>query len=299
MRMVRGLFVVAVVMLSWCAVVRAEQPQGQVTILNDAFGRWPKLKLDWGYAALIEWGGRRILFDAGDDVALLQENAAAMKVDLTHLDMIVISDVEPEHWSGLRWILAQNPKAQLFVPDDVTFRGRELPQEILMGDKEPTLPPEQRYFNGYAPDHIPEWRGYSDVRLTAVRSSVSVAQGVRLVATMSRREPDKGRLELALVLETAKGPVVFVGCAHAGIENVMAAVMEGSAHPQTWMLVGGLHLIESSAVEIDRALDTLQTTYRVQRMAAGHCTGERAFLKIHERWKKDDVYAGLGEVVEF
>jgi len=42
---------------------------GRITILMDAFGRTPELHQEWGYAALIEVGGKRILFDTGNDAA--------------------------------------------------------------------------------------------------------------------------------------------------------------------------------------------------------------------------------------
>ena len=39
------------------------QPKNRVTILVDAFGKSDALKQDWGFAALVEYGGKRILFD--------------------------------------------------------------------------------------------------------------------------------------------------------------------------------------------------------------------------------------------
>src|ERR1700684_258634 len=35
--------------------------QAQVTILYDAFGKDSVMQKDWGYAALVEYGGKRIL----------------------------------------------------------------------------------------------------------------------------------------------------------------------------------------------------------------------------------------------
>ena len=273
--------------------------QNRITILTDAFGRWPKLTLDWGYAALVEYNGKRILFDTGDNIAVLKENVAKLNVDLTHLDMVVISHAHADHTAGLRWILELNPKVQLFVPDDVTFRGRELPQEVLSMDKVPVLPKEQRYFNGFADAHIPEWQAYSDVDLRVVKGQMSVAPGVRLVSVLSKRPPDRGLLEVAMVLDTPKGPVVIVGCSHPGIEEMLDVVTANRENSQVSMLFGGLHLMEDTEPQIDHTLALLQQKYGVQRIAAGHCTGERAFYRIHERWKKYDVYAGLGETVTF
>ena len=38
------------------------QSEKRITILYDAFGPPSSLKMDWGFAALIEYNGRRIIF---------------------------------------------------------------------------------------------------------------------------------------------------------------------------------------------------------------------------------------------
>ena len=43
----------------------------QITVLNDAFGKDPSMTKDWGYAALIEVGGKRILFWRRGDMSQL------------------------------------------------------------------------------------------------------------------------------------------------------------------------------------------------------------------------------------
>src|SRR3954452_23418783 len=51
--------------------------KAQVTVLYDAFGRDPALQKDWGYAAFVEIGGRRILFDTGNNPEVLANNATS------------------------------------------------------------------------------------------------------------------------------------------------------------------------------------------------------------------------------
>ena len=38
----------------------------RITVLYDAFGKDATMTKDWGYAALVEIKGKRILFDTGD-----------------------------------------------------------------------------------------------------------------------------------------------------------------------------------------------------------------------------------------
>src|SRR6201986_4757227 len=92
--------------------------QNRVTILNDVFGDRPQLEQDWGYSALIEFEGKRILFDTGANIKLFSRNVEALHVDLKHLDMVIITHAHGDHTSGLRYVLAMNPKVKLYVPDD-------------------------------------------------------------------------------------------------------------------------------------------------------------------------------------
>ena len=63
--------------------------QPRLTVLYDAFGRASEMQKDWGYSALIEFGGRRILFDTGNDAVVFANNVKAKGVDLTDRKSVV------------------------------------------------------------------------------------------------------------------------------------------------------------------------------------------------------------------
>src|SRR5438876_8637960 len=56
---------------------QAESRTAQITVLYDAFGKTSTMKKDWGFAALIEYGGKRILFDTGNNAEIFAHNVAA------------------------------------------------------------------------------------------------------------------------------------------------------------------------------------------------------------------------------
>jgi metal-dependent hydrolase (beta-lactamase superfamily II) len=68
----------------------------------------------WGYAALVEMNGKRILFDTGDDPQILANNVKAKGVDLTRLDFVVLSHRHGDHMGGLTYLLSVNPKEASF-----------------------------------------------------------------------------------------------------------------------------------------------------------------------------------------
>src|SRR5438874_12992664 len=69
----------------------ASPTQDRVTILYDAFGKPSGMKKDWGYSALVEYGGKRILFDTGNNAEIFAQNVKVSGVDLKKLDFAVIS----------------------------------------------------------------------------------------------------------------------------------------------------------------------------------------------------------------
>src|SRR5919109_234955 len=77
----------------------------RVTILYDAFGTRRGLTRDWGFAALVESGGKRILFDTGNNAEIFAGNVRALGVDLRRLDFAVVSHRHGDHTAGLNYLL--------------------------------------------------------------------------------------------------------------------------------------------------------------------------------------------------
>src|SRR5882724_13621720 len=87
----------------------AEERPKQITILFDAFSKSPDLKKDWGFAALVEYGGKRILFDTGNNSDMFAHNLKQLKVDVMALDCVVISHRHGDHTNGLLHLLKVRP----------------------------------------------------------------------------------------------------------------------------------------------------------------------------------------------
>ena len=84
----------------------------RVTILYDAFGPRRDLTRDWGFAALVEYGGKRILFDTGNNADIFAHNVKALGIDLKRLDFVVVSHRHGDHTAGLNYLLRVNPKVR-------------------------------------------------------------------------------------------------------------------------------------------------------------------------------------------
>jgi 7,8-dihydropterin-6-yl-methyl-4-(beta-D-ribofuranosyl)aminobenzene 5'-phosphate synthase len=270
--------------------------QDKVTILYDAFGESKELTKDWGFSALVEHNGKRILFDTGNDAAKFEHNVKALGVDLTKLDFVVISHRHTDHTTGLRYVLSVNPNVTVYVPADLAngFGGAPVPKAFFRPDE--SLPTKMRYFGGTEPEHLTLGKLYDTGNFVLVNQLTEVSPGIFLVWTVSQKKGTLELPELTLAIKRPNGLLLVDGCSHSGIEAILEAA--GAVDPRTEIVFGGLHLVTTPVEEIDALVENLKTKWKVQRIAPGHCTGEPAFARLKKAYGENYLYAGLGTKAE-
>lgn len=275
------------------ATVVTAQSVSRVTILVDAFGRPSSLRMDWGFSAFVEYGGKRILFDTGNNTEIFAHNVRALGTDLTRLDFVVISHRHGDHTAGLRHLLRVNPRVRIYAPADEYFGGPTPPQFYRRAA--PSLPSHMRYFGGTPPENVPHGSVWSEANVVRVSSVTEIAPGIRLIPAGSQ-EPGTALPELSLSIRTPRGEVLIVGCSHPGIENILEAASAG--RQRVHIIIGGLHWLTMPEAEIERLAATLHDRWRVEEVAPGHCTGEPAFVALQRVFGDRYRYAGVGTVID-
>jgi 7,8-dihydropterin-6-yl-methyl-4-(beta-D-ribofuranosyl)aminobenzene 5'-phosphate synthase len=271
----------------------AEAP-GRVTVLYDAFGRPSDLQKDWGFAALIEYGGKRILFDTGNNARIFEHNVRALKVDLTRLDAVVISHRHGDHTSGLTYLVKVNPRVKIYTPVEGAYFKYPLPVAFLQ-PAVATLPPNMRYFDGRPPPQVDTGTPWEQGDFQAVAKTTEIFPGFWLIPTKSEKPGTVDMNELSLAIRTPKGLAVVVGCSHPGVEKVLADAAK--LDPKLFTVTGGFHLVMTPEAEVRRVADTLADTLHIERVAPGHCTSELAFSIFMERFEDRFDAAGVGAVL--
>ena len=273
--------------------VRAEGVPHRATVLVDAFGEPSPLHRDWGYATLVEYGGKRILFDTGNDAGGFARNVEALGVDLQRLDFVVISHRHGDHTAGLARVLAIHPKVPVYVPDDEHFGG-PTPRAFFERTVE-SLPARMRYFGGQVPPVVPHGSPWAAAHLTRVSGTLEVAPGFRLVRNLAEAGAFTETPELSLAIDTPEGQVLVVGCSHPGIARILHSV--GAPGRHVHLLLGGLHLVTAPDAAVAQTVGRVADEFRVAEVAPGHCTGEPAFAAFQRRYGARYRYAGVGTVI--
>ncbi len=266
----------------------------QITVLYDAFGKDSVMQKDWGYAALVEYGGKRILFDTGNNPDILAQNAKAKGIDLSKLDFVVMSHRHGDHMGGLSYLLSVNPNVPIYAPKEgfgvFGVFGVDVPSTFYR--KDPSLPPEQRYYNGSPPEIIRGGTAWPSANFRLVDKDTEIAPNIHLIALVSDKPGTLELRELSLAINTSEGLVIVVGCSHPGIDKIVESAT--AINPRVHFVAGGFHLVVTPDAEIERIVTVLHDRFSVEYVAPGHCTGEPAFTALKKAFGDHYMYAGLG-----
>lgn len=262
-----------------------------IRILTENTTACPELTAEHGLSLYIEANGLRILFDAGQSDAFA-ENAQRLGVDLSGVDLAVLSHGHYDHGGGLMRFLELNDHAPVYVSRHA-FGGHYNASGKYIG-LAPELMDHPRLIPAQGVMEIGEgltlYAG-EDMTMVAPMDSAGLTRcecGVQL--------PDDFRHEQYLLIREGEKTVLISGCSHRGILNIAAAF-------EPDVLVGGFHLmkmdpaIEGDAQRLEYAAQTLlgyKTLYYT-----GHCTGEApyAFLKARMGERLMPLTTGLEIVI--
>jgi 7,8-dihydropterin-6-yl-methyl-4-(beta-D-ribofuranosyl)aminobenzene 5'-phosphate synthase len=277
--------------LSLLFLPTALHAKDHITILYDAFSDSKEIIKDWGFAALLEHDGKRILFDTGNNAEIFERNVKALGVDLSKLDFAVISHRHSDHSTGLKYLLKVNPTVTVYVArEGAGMFGGSLPASFLR--PAPSLPAKMRYFDGSYPADLPTGKIFDQGNFILVDKLTEAAPGIFLVPTVSKTPGTLELHELTLAIKGPQGLILVDGCSHAGVEEILQAATAVGSHFH--IIFGGLHLVTTPEDQIDLLVANLKNKWKLEKIAPGHCTGEAAFLRLQKAYGEDYYYAGAG-----
>jgi len=298
--MTRHVFVkLAAMMVSAAAIgasaAYAQSSTGQITVLYDAFGKTSTMKKDWGFSALIEYGGKRILFDTGNNAEIFAHNVEAKGIDLKQLDFAVVSHRHGDHTSGLNHLLKINPGVKIYAPqENFGVFGATLPGTFYRRNE--SLPSDMRYFDGKPPETLRFGSPWPEGNFTWITKTTEVAPGFHLILLNGTWGVDLEVKEISLAIDTPDGIVLIVGCSHPTIEKIVEAA-KSTLNKPIHLVLGGTHLLPAKDDQISSIALSLRDNWSVRYFAPVHCTGESAFAILKETFGDRYIYAGLGTTV--
>src|SRR5215813_14962720 len=206
---------------------------------------------EWGFAAIVEVDGRRILFDTGARPDTVLKNAKELGVDLTSVEDVVLSHNHADHTSGLitlrREFAKTNPKAlsRAHVGKGI-FWSR--PSDSGEANVMVKIKPEYEGAGGVFIEYEAPKEILPGVWLTGPVPRVHPERNWGVGGSIGRVKAPEGLIEdtlpedMSLVAVTDKGLVVLSGCGHAGMINTLEHARRRIKAAPIYAALGGFHL---------------------------------------------------------
>jgi len=242
---------------------------------------------EWGFAAVVDVGGRRILFDTGARPNTVLNNAQELKVDLANITDVVLSHNHADHTGGLmtlrRAMMEKNPAALsrahvgqgIFTP---RRRGGKISEWMAVNRRDyeasgghfvvydrPTELWNGVWLTGPVPRKYPErnWSSGTEIQ------------------TPDGWKEDNLPEDMSMVFNTPQGLVVLSGCGHSGIVNSMEYARSSVRNAPLYAALGGFHLYQLDDEKLRWTASKLRE-FGLKNFLGAHCTGIEATYKIRE-----------------
>ena len=243
---------------------------------------------EWGLALAIDLGndlgndreGRGLWLWDTSKTGLFLKNAAALGVDVSQARGLALSHGHYDHTGGL----AALRSSTAFCGSIHAHPACALPRYAEESDGKPRRsigPPAP--LPGFVPAQALTHLAPGLTLVTDIPRAPGRFQAVQGFALdPAGTEPDSVPDDAFLVLESAHGPVVILGCCHSGLANSLACLRERLDISQVHAVLGGLHLFKAGPEALEETAQAVEE-FGVRCLIAGHCTGAASLGLLRRR----------------
>ncbi|PLX96783.1 MAG: MBL fold metallo-hydrolase [Desulfuromonas sp.] len=254
-----------------------------------------------GFACHLSTPEGDFLFDTGGGMTIMN-NAEKLGIDFTYLQGIMFSHGHYDHVGGLKQVLEKTGPVPIYAHPDL-FNERysknsgklvnigmpwkrpeleDLGAEFIFSSASYEVTPSLT-LSGEIPHLHPEETGDPNLVVPA--------------ANEEDYNADPLHDDLSLFIRSEKGLVILLGCAHAGLLNIIDHALAVTGENKIHMILGGTHLKFCSEEQMSATLARLEEL-QVERIGASHCTGLRGARRLAEKFGDRFFSASVGVKID-
>ncbi len=259
----------------------------KISVLVENTSECDSFSCEHGISLYIETENVRILFDTGQSEAFAG-NAVKAGIHLENTDFAVLSHGHYDHGGGLPRFLAINHKAPVFLHKDAF--GQHYNKEKYIG-LDPAIRKSDRlvFTDGTFPVR-------ENITLCTIDNSLlryPIEPHGLSVKIQDKTFPEDFRHEQYLIIEENGKKILFSGCSHKGIINIISFFRPD-------IMIGGLHfkdipIDKDGCIRLQQYAQCL-ASYPIQYYV-GHCTGKAQYEYIQPFFHGNISYIRTGTVI--
>jgi 7,8-dihydropterin-6-yl-methyl-4-(beta-D-ribofuranosyl)aminobenzene 5'-phosphate synthase len=243
---------------------------------------------EWGFAALVESDGHRVLVDTSARPETVLSNLHDLNLDLSDVKEVILTHNHDDHVGGLltlrREFMKKNPDALSLVHVGKGIFYSRPENDGREGNPMLAIRKEYEATGGHFIEHDQPTELFPGAWLTG---PVPRTYPERNWSVKGKVKTPEGMLEdtipedQSLLLNTSKGLVLIAGCGHAGVINILTFAEKEFPATRVYAVLGGLHLFPASDQQVAWTADKLKD-FGLSYLVGAHCTGIESVYQIRQ-----------------
>lgn len=256
-----------------------------------------------GFSAFIETDQGNYLFDTGRGHSIVG-NALALNKDLRTIQKIFLSHGHYDHTGGLPEVLKLRGNVDVHAHPHVFLERIAVLEENGKETKRFVgIPYKTAYLESLGANFI------LNTDFTEVEKGMFLTGEVPRKTTFEKPDPrlfsemngettqDIFLDDQSLILDTQRGFILILGCAHSGMINIILHVINKIRKEKFHAILGGTHLDFLTPEQLEESIKFLKKM-EVEKIGVSHCTGMRAAFRLNQEFGDRFFYGCVGSVLE-